>query len=229
MPRSAGTARPAFDFSIPLPLIIGLIAAALIALAVILIVKGRRLQSSPNRAMAQAASGNYREEDVRRTRDNAALLASYAASQRKGGSLTPPAYRRPVKDAGIPANGPMMLSLIVEDQNTAIGKRNIHTVKPGYTFSVGGKRSDFLIFLVPIPAHIADVSFDGKDCTFIPRKAQYFPDLGSSRLPNCIGENIRVISDKNYELHIRIERYQDPLITLNRMLRSIELPGLPDF
>jgi hypothetical protein len=208
--------------------IIGVIAAALAALAVILLVKGRRLQSSPNRAMAQAA-GSYREEDVQRTKDNAALLASYAARQRKGGSLTPPAYRRPVKNADVSAGGPMMLSLFVEDQNTAIGKRNIHTVKPGYTFSVGGKRSDFLIFLVPMPAHIADVVFDGKDCTFIPRKAQYFPDLDSSRLVNCIGESIRVVSDKNYELHIRIERYQDPLITLNRMLHSVELPGLPDF
>jgi hypothetical protein len=176
--------------------------------------------------MAQAASANYREEDVQRTKENAALLASYTASRRKGGS--PPTSRRSAPGRP-PANGPLMLSLFVADQNTAIGKRNIHTVKPGYTFSIGGGRSDFLIFLVPIPPHIADLRYDGNNCTFIPRKSQYFPDLGSSQLPNCIDQNIRVISDKNYELHIRVERYQDPLITLNRLLHSVELPGLPDF
>jgi hypothetical protein len=216
-------------FSLPLPVIMGIIAGAIVILALILILMGSRLRRSPNRAMAQAASGSYsgsyREEDIQRTKENAALLASYAASQRKGGS---PPSNRPLADMA-PANGPMMLSLFVADQNTAIGKRNIHTVKPGYTFSVGGGRSDFLIFLVPMPSHIADLRYDGANCTFIPRKSQYFPDLGSSQLPNCIGQNIRVISDKNYELHIRVERYQDPLITLNRMLHSIELPGLPDF
>ncbi|MDR1429240.1 MAG: VWA domain-containing protein [Spirochaetaceae bacterium] len=220
LPAAAGSA-----FRIPLPLIIGIIAAAIVILALILLIMGGRLQRSPNRAMAQAASGNYREEDSQRTRENAALLASYAANQRKGGS--PPSNRRPASN--LSPNGPLMLSLFVADQNTAIGKRNIHTVKQGYTFSVGGGRSDFLIFLVPIPPHIADVRYDGNNCTFIPRKSQYFPDLGSSQLPNCIDQNIRVISDKKYELHIRVERYQDPLITLNRMLHSIELPGLPEF
>jgi hypothetical protein len=206
--------------------LIGIIAAAIVILALILLAMGGRLRRSPNRAMAQAASGNYREEDIQRTKENAALLASYTASQRKGGS--PPANRSR-SAATLSSNGPLMLSLFVADQNTAIGKRNIHTVKPGYTFSVGGGKSDFLVFLVPVPSHIADVRYDGNNCTFIPRKSQYFPDLGSSQLPNCIDQNIRVISDKNYELHIRVERYQDPLITLNRLLHSIELPGLPEF
>jgi hypothetical protein len=200
-----------------------------VALAVALLLTGRNLRSSPKRAMARAASASFGNKDAQRARDNAALLASYAANQRKGGSRTPANYRRRTNTNEFPQNGPLMLSLFVEDQNTLIGKRNIHTVKAGYTFSVGGGRSDFLIFLVSVPPHIADVRFDGKNCTFIPRKPQYFPDLGPHELPNCIGENIRVISDKNYEFHIRVERYQDPLITLNRMLRSIELPGLPEF
>jgi hypothetical protein len=121
--------------------------------------------------------------------------------------------------------GPLMLNLFVEDQNTAIGRRNIHTVKSGYSFSIGGGKSDFLIFLVPIPPHIADVQFDGRNCTFIPRQPKYFPDIGSQQVTNCIGKTIRVISDKNYELHIRIERYEDPLVTLNRILHSISIPG----
>jgi len=118
-----------------------------------------------------------------------------------------------------------MLNLFVQDQNTAIGRRNIHAVKPGYTFSVGGGKSDFLIFLVPTPHRIADVQFDGRNCTFIPRLPQYFPDIGSQSVPTCIGKTIRVVSDKNYELQIRMERYQDPLIALNKMLHSISVPG----
>jgi hypothetical protein len=124
-----------------------------------------------------------------------------------------------------PFDGPLMLNLFVEDQNTAIGRRNVHLVKPGYSCSVGGGTSDFLVFLVPVPPHIADVHYDGRNCTFIPRKPQYFPDIGSQQVPNCIGKTIRVISDMNYELHIRIERYQDPLTALNKMLNSIMMPG----
>jgi hypothetical protein len=112
----------------------------------------------------------------------------------------------------------------VEDQNTAIGRRNIHIVKPGYTFTLGGGRSDFLIFLVPIPPRIAEIRSDGRQCTFIPKKPQFFPDIGSQSIPNCIGKTIRVISEKNYELRIRLERYEDPLAALNRLLNSVSLP-----
>jgi hypothetical protein len=119
----------------------------------------------------------------------------------------------------------LMLSLFVEDQNTAIGRRNIHSVKAGNSFSIGGGKSDFLIFLVPIPPNIAELRYDGRNCTLIPKKHKYFPDLGSQQAPNCIGKNIRVLSDRNYELHIRIEKYEDPLHSLNRLLGSITVPG----
>jgi hypothetical protein len=36
---------------------------------------------------------------------------------------------------------------------------------------------------------------------------------------------IRVVSDKNYELHIRIDRYENPLTALNRLLNSVKTPG----
>jgi hypothetical protein len=112
----------------------------------------------------------------------------------------------------------VMLSLFVEDQNTFIGKRNIHTLKPGFTFTIGGGKSDFLIFLVPIPFRIADLRYDGTGCTLIPRKSNYFPDTGSSPVSDCIGKTIRVVSDKNHELFMRLELCEDPLLTLNRLL-----------
>jgi hypothetical protein len=118
-----------------------------------------------------------------------------------------------------------MLNLFVEDQNTLIGKRNIHLVKPGYTFTLGGGKSDFLIFLVPIPPHIGEVRCEGSSCTFIPRQPKYFPDIGSQPVPDCIGKIIRVVSDKHYELHFRLERYEDPLKALNRLLSSVKVPG----
>jgi hypothetical protein len=124
---------------------------------------------------------------------------------------------------------PLMLSLFVENQNTAIGRRNIHLVKPGFPFTVGGGKSDFLIFLVPIPTSIAEIRYDGKRCVFIPLKSQYFPDIGSQPIDNCIGRMIRIISDRDYTISIRVERYEDPLVALNRLLLSITTPGLRGF
>jgi hypothetical protein len=222
---SQSTGSPSFSGDIPLPLIIGLIILALIILALIIFFASRNLHSSPNRVMAQAAAPQDRGQDI---------MSDYAEKNKNSGTPPlsyPPKQRKTLpKDKPLDANldfdnGPPMLSLFVADQNTAIGRRNIHAVKPGYTFTVGGGKSDFLIFLVPIPPHIADVYFDGRQCTFIPRKSQYFPDIGSQQVLNCIGKTIRVISDKNYELHIRIERYEDPLKALNKLLHSIKVPG----
>ncbi|GHV66553.1 hypothetical protein AGMMS49928_01510 [Spirochaetia bacterium] len=125
----------------------------------------------------------------------------------------------------VTASDSLMLSLFVEDQNTAIGRRNVHSLKPGYSLTVGGGKSDFLIFLVPLPEAIADIRYDGQTCAFIPRKSQYFPDLGSTELANCIGKTIRIISDKKYELKIKFELYEDPLEALNRLLVSVQKPG----
>ena len=225
----SGTSGRAAIFSgdIPLPLIIALIILALLILGLIIFFAARHLHNSPNRVMAQAAApmdysdrvDAHRQEQIK----DAELMGDYAkarATQRK------PMPKDQVYDAPVQeSEGPLMLNLFVEDQNTAIGRRNIHAIKAGYTFSVGGGKSDFLIFLVPIPPHIADVQINGNNCTFIPRKPQYFPDIGSQSVPSCIGKSIRVISDKNYELHIRMERYEDPLKALNKMLHSISVPG----
>jgi hypothetical protein len=229
VPPSAPGSR---GFPVSLPVLIGLIAALLFILALIIILVARRLQSSPNRAMASAAlaSGTkpISQEEAAKHKDqsaarNAELLESYAASQRPG---TPNAPRRtPLYNApNQPTEGPLMLNLYVDGQSTAIGRRNIHNAKQGVTFTIGGGTSDFLIFFVNIPPHIAEVRYDGNQCAFYPRKAQYFPDTGSQVISNCIGQAVRVISDKKYEFFIRVDRYQDPLIALNRLLHSIEIP-----
>jgi hypothetical protein len=217
--------------SLSLPIIIGLAVLGLIVLGLIIFLVTRRLQSTPNRAMAQAAAARPSspppppEEQAGQFTDHSAALASYAASQQR--QRTGPYTHRYQPQSPPPDNyeGPLMLNLFVEDQNTFIGKRNIHAVKPGYSFTVGGGKSDFLIFLVSMPPHIGEVRCDGNRCTFIPRKPQYFPDIGSQQVPDCIGKTIRIISDKKYELHFRFERYEDPLKVLNRLLHSVQLPG----
>jgi hypothetical protein len=212
---------------IGLPLLIGLIIGAALIAALIVFLIVRNLQSSPGRVMASSIT-NITPEEGERHRDrsasrNAELLASFAANQRP--SAAPASRRAPLEDTDNgPFDGPPMLNLFVDGQSTAIGRRNIHNVKPGYTFTIGGGKSDFLIFFVSIPSHIADIRYDGNQCTFTPRKPQYFPDTGSQTIPNCIGKAIRVISDKNYEFFIRLDRYQDPLIALNRLLHSIQIP-----
>jgi hypothetical protein len=123
--------------------------------------------------------------------------------------------------------GPLMLSLFVEDQNTNIGRRNIHVVKAGYSFTIGGGKSDFLIFLVPMPPRIAELHSDGTQCTLVPRRPEFFPDIGSQQIPDCIGKPIRIISERHYELIMRIDRYEDPLVALNRLLHSVDVPGYP--
>ncbi|MDR2757940.1 MAG: VWA domain-containing protein [Spirochaetaceae bacterium] len=149
-----------------------------------------------------------------------------------GGSISSGGPRKifPVNSNSYKSNtqtdkGPLMLSLFVEDQNTNIGRRNIHAIKSGYSFTIGGGKSDFLIFLVPIPPRIAELRSNGAQCTFIPRKPEFFPDIGSQPVPNCVGIPIRIISERQYELFIRIDRYEDPLIALNRLLHSVDVPG----
>jgi hypothetical protein len=174
----------------------------------------RRLARSPARILAYASKNWTRRwpPDPEAVNDLELLLSKTYKPKKP----EPP----PIEE------GSLLLSLFVEDQNTAIGRRNVHLLKDGYSLTVGGGRSDFLIFLVPLPPVIAEIRYEGGKCRFIPRKAQYFPDLGEKELPDCVGETIRLISDKQYELRIRFEIYEDPLSSLNRLLGSVMVPGL---
>jgi hypothetical protein len=219
--------RPART-AITLPMIIGIIAAILLILLLIIFLASRRLGSSPNRVMA-AVSATKGKEDNTKFVDHSKELAKYAAVQNK--QRVTPYSVRPVKtEAAQPANinpsGPLILNLHVEDQNTAIGKRNIHSLKSGYSMTVGGGKSDdFYIFLVPIPPAIGEIRRSGSQLTFVPRKPKYFPDNGPNEIRDCIGKPIRVISDKGYEINFYFEMYEDPLESLNRLLLSVKIPG----
>jgi len=212
-----------------LPMIIGIIAAILL-LVLLIIFASRRLGSSPNRVMASVSAAPLGQEKEDRFSDHSRDLASYAARQNK--QRETPYNNRPIRQnfSTIPVvinpSGPLLLNLFVEDQNTSIGKRNIHSLKSGYSLTVGGGKSDdFMIFLVPLPSHLGDIRRNGSQLTFIPRKPMYFPDIGTNEVRDCINKRIRVVSDKKYEMWFSFVMYEDPLIALNRVLHSIKVPG----
>jgi len=228
---SSGKAKQrdsSFSFNPTLPLILGIIGALLLLILIILFAS-RKLGSSPNRAMASASASplNYEKED--RLADHSKDLASYAARQSK--QRETPYQNRPIKaqvftPPVINPSGPLLLNLFVEDQNTSIGRRNIHSLKSGYSLSVGGSKSDdFMIFLVPLPSHLGDIRRSGSQLTFVPRRPKYFPDIGTNEVRDCINKRIRVVSDKKYELWFSFVMYEDPLVSLNRVLHSIKVPG----
>jgi hypothetical protein len=76
-----------------------------------------------------------------------------------------------------------------------------------------------------MPAHIGEIRRNGGSLTFVPQKPKYFPDLGSNEVRDCINKTIKVVSDKKYEMRFRFEMYEDPLVSLNRMLMSVKVPG----
>ncbi|MDR0784326.1 MAG: hypothetical protein LBE74_00375 [Treponema sp.] len=130
--------------------------------------------------------------------------------------------------ASLPDNkmdGPCLLSLSVENQNTNIGRRNFHSVKTGFSLTVGGGDSDFLIFLTSLPSRLAKIHFNGEHCSFIPLKRQFFPEITSKTLPDCIGRTIRIKTEKNYDIFIRVVLHESPLQKLNRLLNLVRPPG----
>ena len=185
------------------------------------------MSAPPAKKETPAAAPSAKKETASFT-DHSNDLASYAASREKQ-RVTPYQEQHAKAQTQAPITidykDPLILNLYVEDQNTAIGRRNIHNLKSGYSLTIGGGKSDFLIFLVPMPSAIGEIRRDSGRCTFIPRKPKYFPELGSKELTDCIGKTIRVVSDKNYELRMKFEQYEDPLEKLNSLLNSLKVPG----
>ena len=115
-----------------------------------------------------------------------------------------------------------MTELFVYNQNTSIGKRNIHVMKPGARMSIGGsKNDDFLIFLVPFPANLAQIQYDGREYRVSILKPEYFPYEKSATVDRCIGRDITVVSKKGYHVTFTFRGYEDPMVKLNTILTSI--------
>jgi cytoskeletal protein RodZ len=160
----------------------------------------------PLKKTAKAAK-RPQKETVSRPRTEGA-----AASQRSAA----PSIVRP---------GNIQIELRVADQNPSIGLRNVQLLQAGTARSVGGGRSDFLVFLVPVPHRVAELEFDGEQCTFVPLMPDYFPEL-SAPLADCLGKDIVMVSRHGYRMVLRFSRFVAPKDRINRLLHCIETPGL---
>ncbi|OHD82711.1 MAG: hypothetical protein A3J97_16620 [Spirochaetes bacterium RIFOXYC1_FULL_54_7] len=120
--------------------------------------------------------------------------------------------------------GTLRVELRVRNQNPFIGSRNIKTLHSGGHRTIGGKSSDFLVFLLPIPKRIADIHYDGQNITIVPVRSAFFPDYPGP-ISACMGEEIRIVNYRGKELFLRFERYTPPLEKLNMLLHCIEVPG----
>lgn len=142
------------------------------------------------------------------------------AFQAESGAAAAPTYA-----PRIARPGSIQLELRVSEQNPHIGMRNVQTVHAGSSRSVGGGRSDFLVFLVPVPHRAAEIHFDGETCTFVPLKPELFPELGGQPLADCVGKDIPMLSRKGYRMVLRFSKYEAPANKINRLLHCIETPG----
>lgn len=168
-------------------------------------------ESNKDRVAAQSQA----DENLRKN----ILSASLSQQQPRGSHLSPANHLEKIE---IKRNQSGMTEIYVLNQNRCIGKRNIHVMKPGTRLSVGGgKTDDFLIFLVPFPAHLAQVRYDGQDYHLAILKPEYFPYETSNVVNNCIGKTVTAVSDKGYHVYFTFRGYEDPAVKLNSILTSI--------
>ncbi len=184
----------------------------------------RRDREQSAQEAAEAIAAERRAESER----SAALLAAAlprhapqptAAVSARGGAAAFEYESRVVKP------GQTRVELRVEEQNPHIGLRNVHVLHAGAKKTVGGGASDFLVFLVSVPRHAADLHFDGEKLAFVPRRPELFPEL-SGPLEDCLGVDIAMISSSGYPLTLRFVAYEEPAKTINRLLHCIDVPGL---
>jgi hypothetical protein len=161
-----------------------------------------------------------------------------AAAKKKQATAGAPAAASPALAGGAPAPsapgrgaapilrpGTIRVEMKVEDQNPNIGLRNVCTIHAGQSKTVGGGRSDFLAFLVPVARNAADLRFDGERLTLVPRKPELFPGADGP-IEDCLGQDILMLGKNGYPLILRFVVYERPADKINRLLHCIETPGL---
>jgi len=118
--------------------------------------------------------------------------------------------------------GHPLVEMVVTTQNRRIGMRNVHYLRPGASATVGGGRSMFLIYFVPVPRGMAILTYDGNKYTFVPRKIEHFPSLAGP-LVDCIGKVIPSKSIYGYPFTIVFRAFVSPLEEINRLMHSIRV------
>ena len=112
------------------------------------------------------------------------------------------------------------IEMIVTLQRRHIGHRNIRRLLKNRAASVGGKNSNFLIFLVKVPQKIATITWDGASFFFTPLKKEYFPE-NPDIIRDCLDKPIYALSKKGYRLELFFQRYVSPLEEINRIFEKL--------
>lgn len=120
--------------------------------------------------------------------------------------------------------GENLIEMRVAFQNPHIGFRNIHRIDENKTLSIGGGFSTFLIFLIPMPSHIAEIENIEGIYVFTPLKMEFFPDL-KGPVENCLNKEIPVVSKHGYRTQITFKEYESPLSRINKLLHSVRQEG----
>ncbi|HOX91352.1 MAG TPA: vWA domain-containing protein [Spirochaetales bacterium] len=166
-----------------------------------------------------------------------ALLSAWKTSQKPQerlgtvGSLSarPVAVRETqqafVYTGGLKRPGAARFELTVSGQNANIGTRNIKAMHAGGKRSIGGGKSDFSVFLLPVPRRIADVYYDGENVTVVPLRRAYFP-YAEGPLENCLDTDLPIMLPGGKTLCMRIQRYRPPVEQINKLLHCIDSPGV---
>jgi hypothetical protein len=113
-----------------------------------------------------------------------------------------------------------LIEMRVSFQNPHIGFRNIHKIKDNKGVSIGGGLSQFLIFLIPMPPHIAELYMENGNYIFNPVQKEFFPDCPGP-VVNCLDKEIPVVSRHGYRTVITFREYISPLSRLHELLHSI--------
>ncbi len=150
-----------------------------------------------------------------------ALLLILAFGRRVGRSaaalLPRPVARRAEK-------GPL-IEMQVSLQSSRIGFRNIRGIEAGRRRSVGGGWSAFLIFLVPLPRRIAEIRYDGVRYSFAVIRPRFFPTV-PALIPDCLGVDIPLMSEKGFPIVLRFVRYISPLERIHSLLNAVYEQGV---
>ncbi|MGA2765804.1 MAG: vWA domain-containing protein [Spirochaetia bacterium] len=119
---------------------------------------------------------------------------------------------------------PPLIEMRVSLQNHQIGFRNVHRIPVGGVRNVGGGFSAYLIFLVRVPASIAEIRNQDGKYVFTPLKAEMFPGLGGP-VEDCLGKEIPFVGPQGREMSLHFRQWVSPLEEINRIMRSVRHEG----
>ena len=119
---------------------------------------------------------------------------------------------------------PPQIEMRVSQQNSHIGFRNVHRIAPATGRSIGGRFSSYLVFLIPVPAGIAEIRNENGSYVFTPRRPECFPRL-SGPVTDCLEKDIPFTTARGQELTLSFRKWVSPLEEINRLMRSISREG----